>query len=273
MNVFMCWAGNGSKELATLMRDFLPVVVQECDPWMSEHDIFAGQPWDAELETALKAANFGVLCITPQNMQNAYLHYEAGAIANQVGERNRVCPLLLGGLQATQLAQPLGRFQCKPADRQGIWGLVQSLNTIAKKPINEPHLRMAFDGQWPTLQKNISEISLDPTVATPRSNDELLDEILQHVRILAAKPGLMMRSKDPEVLRRRYQESMTAQIQANLSGSFEWSVEDIKAKAVIATGIAATLAEAQEQVDVAANVPPDGPWVSTRKSGSQRMTS
>jgi len=230
---------------------------------MSAYDILAGQPWDHQLEAALKSAAFGVLCITPQNQASPYLHYEAGAIANQVGSQNRVCPLLIGGLTPSQLAQPLGRFQGKVANQQGIWELVESLNTIAGRPIERPRLRKAFDGQWPQLQDAIAAIRLDTTAPVRRSQEELLDETLQHIRILATR--LSPPSKRfPERLRRQFEQNLIGMIHANLSGSFEWSVEDTSNKVVVADGIATTLPEAQRQADAAANVPPVGPWQSTR---------
>jgi hypothetical protein len=263
MDVFLSWAGDSSKALATLMYEFLPVVVQECVPWMSAYDILAGQPWDPQLEAALKRAAFGVLCITPQNQASTYLHYEAGAIANQVGGQNRVCPLLIGGLTPPQLAQPLGRFQGKLADEQGIWELVQSLNTIAERPIEGPRLRKAFEGQWVQLQTEIAAIKLDTTAPIRRSPEDLLDETLQHIRILTARLNPQPK-KLPERLRRQYEQDLMGVIHANLSGSFEWSIEDTKGKAVVADGIATTLTEAQRQADAAANARPVGAWQAMR---------
>jgi hypothetical protein len=271
VDVFLSWGGQASKQLASALRDFLPVVVQECVPWMSAHDILAGQPWDPQIESALKRANFGVLCITPQNRENAYLHYEAGAIANQVGGQNRVCPVLLGGLTGPQLNQPLGRFMAKTADRDGLWELVHSLNTIAARPLEPTLLRKAFDGQWPALEKAIAAIRLDDTVPKPRPAEELLDEILQHVRIFATAAvgdrGLSVdtgpstfQSRTPEGQARNYAGNLVARIYRNILGSFEWSVEDTKDKVVIDNGEATTLREAQGQADAAAASAPLNEW-------------
>jgi hypothetical protein len=283
MHVFLSWAGEPSKRLASALRDFLPVVVQECLPWMSAHDILAGQPWDPELESALKTATFCVICITPQNRQNAYLHYEAGAIANQVGSQNRVCPILLGGLTAPQLGQPLGRFQGKTATEEGVWELVQSLNSIATKPLLPTHLRRAFDGQWKALERLISEIALDEEAPPRRASEELLDEILQHVRIFATTalgdrgagvesaldPATFV-SRSPEGQTRRYANDLVARIYRNLLGKFEWSVEDVKNKVVIDDGEATTLPEAQRQADTAASTTPLDDWHLMKRTAVRR---
>jgi hypothetical protein len=273
MNVFLSWAGEPSKQLALAFHDFLPVVVQECSPWMSKNDILAGQPWDRQLESALKAATFGVVCITPQNRENAYLHYEAGAIANQVGDQHHVCPVLLGGLTPGQLSQPLGRFQAKVADVDGIWELVVSLNSTAAKKLDPTQLRRAFDGQWPSLQQAIAAIRFDDAAPTRRPADEMLDEILQHIRIFASgslggvgagfDPGpVSFKSRTAEGQARNYTGDLVARIHRNLVGRFEWHVEDVKNKTVIDFGDTATLPEAQRAAEsvVGPAIPPLDEW-------------
>jgi hypothetical protein len=148
---------------------------------------------------------------------------------------------------------------------------VQSLNTIADRPIDVPRLRRAFDGQWPQLQDSIRTIKLDATTPIRRTQEDLLDEILQHVRIFATgalgehrtdsgpRPSTF-RSKLPEGQERRYEQNLVGRIYRTLLGTFEWSVEDTKNKVVVADGGATTLPEAQRQADAAAAMRPLGNW-------------
>jgi hypothetical protein len=188
MPVFISWSGRQSKQLAIALHSFLSVVVQHCAPWMSDRDIGAGQTWDVEIEAALKRARFGVVCLTPSNVASTYLHYEAGAIANQVASVNRVCPLLLGFNHPSQLGQPLGRFQAKLATRGGVWDLVAAINRAVERPLDETVLRGAFEGQWDKLAADINRIQSPAELREPqrRSTDDILNEILEHVRQLVA---------------------------------------------------------------------------------------
>lgn len=189
MTVFISWAGAPSKALAIALRSFLRVVVQQCSPWMSDRDIGAGMPWDNALETALKEAQFGIVCLTPSNVNNTYLHYEAGAIANQVQNVNHVCPVLLGFENAADLRQPLGRFQAKLVTHDGIWDLVRAINAGLKTPIDESTLREAFEGRWEKLATEIRNIDLQDELqpAPKRNSEEVLEEILEHVRKLVTQ--------------------------------------------------------------------------------------
>ena len=46
-----------------------------------------------QLTKALEGKRFGILCITPENQENPWIHFEAGALW-KADEERRVCPLL-----------------------------------------------------------------------------------------------------------------------------------------------------------------------------------
>ena len=48
---------------------------------MSEGDISPGTRWGVILGRALEGANFGILCLTKENTESKWLHFEAGALA------------------------------------------------------------------------------------------------------------------------------------------------------------------------------------------------
>jgi len=68
MKVFIAWSGNSSKRAAQILHDWLPIVLPYVKPWMSEKDIAKGTIWNAELWKNLKKADFGILCLVPENI-------------------------------------------------------------------------------------------------------------------------------------------------------------------------------------------------------------
>jgi hypothetical protein len=77
--VFVSWSGSISNRAANALKFWLKTVFTEndIDVWMSEHDIEAGTPWATGLHAHLKSADFGILCMTRENLNSPWLLYEA----------------------------------------------------------------------------------------------------------------------------------------------------------------------------------------------------
>ena len=108
MKVFISWSGERSLALANALRDWLPLVLQYVEPWLSKADIDAGDRWDGELSKNLSESNFGISCVTSDNFLSPWLLFEAGALAKSVDE-GRLVPLLFD-LDIKDLSGPLARF-------------------------------------------------------------------------------------------------------------------------------------------------------------------
>jgi hypothetical protein len=75
---------------------------------------------------ALAASNFGVLCITEENLRSPWLLDEAGAISKH-STVAAIVPYLLD-VPPEGLPAPRQQFQRAEATREGTWALVQSIN-------------------------------------------------------------------------------------------------------------------------------------------------
>ena len=53
VKVFISWSGAASRQIAKLLGNYLPDVLQSVEPWMSEQDILAGERWGKELDKEL----------------------------------------------------------------------------------------------------------------------------------------------------------------------------------------------------------------------------
>lgn len=114
MKIFLSWSGKQSREIAEAFYNWLPRVIQAVKPWFSQ-DIEKGAKWAAELDKALGGTRFGIVCLTPDNLPNPSLHYEAGALSKTEGAR--VWTFLHGGLSSSDVAPPLSSFHATTAEK------------------------------------------------------------------------------------------------------------------------------------------------------------
>lgn len=186
MKVFISWSGPRSEAIATVLRDWLPQVIQEIDPWMSKHDIPQGSVWRKELFAELAKVRFAVVCLTPENLYSQWMHFEAGAAAKEMlkDEKGAVCTYLLN-LKNTDVKGPLADLQHTTADEESTRKLLTDINKLADRRLTEPVLKKAFDLNWPTLRDAIADISkrtYDESKPPERDLRDLVEELLENVR-------------------------------------------------------------------------------------------
>lgn len=184
MKVFISWSGDRSRIVAETLRDWVREVIQSVTPFVSTTDIGAGARWGEELDSELMTSKFGIVCITPENLDSRWLNYEAGAIGKAVGT-SRVVPYLIGMTERTEFVNsPLTRFQAKLALTDTL-DVVKSLNEATDQPLDTILLKKTFDRAWPDL-KSVLENLPSPAKATAKpDNDAILREILETVRGLS----------------------------------------------------------------------------------------
>ena len=116
MEVFISWSGSRSEKVAEALHDWLPSVIQSVHPFMSASDIEKGSRWPRELASHLENAQFGLICLTQDNLEAPWLLFEAGALSKSI-EHSKVVPYLYRVSQ-TQLQGPLAQFQGAFADKK-----------------------------------------------------------------------------------------------------------------------------------------------------------
>jgi hypothetical protein len=182
MEVFISRGGERSKAVARILREWLPSISNGFKPWMSEKDIDQGARWSAEIARKLEESRAGIILLTPENMHNDWIIFEAGALS-KLGQ-SRVCALLIN-LDLTDLTGPLTQFQNARLDRDGLWKVVESLNKSARAEeiLADERLVKTFDVIWPRIE---SELKSSQPVEGPRppkrTDRELLEEILGILR-------------------------------------------------------------------------------------------
>lgn len=94
-NVFISWSGERSRWVADALRDWLPAVLQSVKPWMSA-DIKKGTRGQTTISDKLDKVKVGIVCLTPENLQEPWILFEAGALSKAVDKNSYVCTYLLG---------------------------------------------------------------------------------------------------------------------------------------------------------------------------------
>lgn len=189
MKVFLSWSGNRSKEVATLLSEWLCCVIQAIRPWISTRDLDRGSLWFGEINDQLKDTTVGVICLTQENKTRPWILFEAGALAKGLST-SRVCTLLID-LETKDIEDPLAQFNHTFPTRESILGLVKTLNSaLGSNGLDIRILDQVFDTYWPQFESKFSTI-LEQTKSNepskPRPKEDVLSEILENTRIMSSR--------------------------------------------------------------------------------------
>ncbi|BCJ30115.1 toll/interleukin-1 receptor domain-containing protein [Actinocatenispora sera] len=185
MKLFISWSKPTSRSIAGILRDWLPDVIQQIEPWISSEDIDKGARWATEIGEKLDQSNQGILCVTPENIREPWLNFEAGALAKSL-DNARVRPVLFN-VSPSDVTGPLTQFQATEAsDHDDMLRLIVSLNqSCGDLALEARRLESAFERVWKTYLDRLGKIDTRPHRKTDsRSTDDVTREILLRVRDL-----------------------------------------------------------------------------------------
>ncbi len=185
MDVFISWAGTRSFAVAEALKDWIPMLINAAQPWLSKAHIPAGRLWRAELAERLSLCKFGIFCLTPQSLSSNWMFFEAGAISKTLAD-SHVCPLLID-LKPSDVSSPFADFQCRALDKSGILALRETLNEAIPdgRGVSESQLHSVFDLLWPRLETRLSALPADEDkLMSGRRPDDILEELLTRIRTI-----------------------------------------------------------------------------------------
>lgn len=188
MKVFLSWSGEYSHRVAMALHDWLPMVINAVEPFVSS-EIEAGARWQSEVAEKLKTTSFGILCITAENQHSPWLNFEAGALAKAV-EASHVVPLAID-VRPAEIQNPLGQFQAQKLTKEGMSKIASAINSaLEANALPAEHIEKAISMWWPELESQLRKIDdqlrIDLFSDEPvRSERDLLEEILDTVRGIA----------------------------------------------------------------------------------------
>lgn len=161
MNVFVSWSGPTSHRVAIVLRDWLRSALQAVEPYVSSENVDKGARWNTEISQELESSNFGILCVTPENIGSPWLNFEAGALSKAL-DRARVTPFLFR-VERTAITEPLRQFQSTLPEKDDVRKLVKSLNSaLGDQALDEGRVDEIFDVWWPRLEHELGAIANGP---------------------------------------------------------------------------------------------------------------
>jgi len=189
MKVFISWSGDLSKRVAEVLKEWIPRVLQNAEPWISTSCIEKGAQSFDEISSNLSAVTVGVLCVTRDNMTAPWLLFEAGALAKGLS-KSRVCPLLIDAESPSELIPPLSNFQATMPIKEDVTKLMKTINASdPDKKILDHRVEDAVEHWWPKFESSFeSARKAGPVSQAPkRTQEDMTKEILTTLRMLYAK--------------------------------------------------------------------------------------
>ncbi len=182
MDIFISWSGPRSRAVAETLKEYLPMIVNAFNPWLSCADINKGARWNSDLAEALATAKAGIICLTPNNLAAPYILFESGAISKTV-EKPFVCTLLIG-MEPSDVSGPLAQFQATKPTKEDLLQLLKTLNKALKESaLKESQVEATFELCWPKLKEKLDNLPADGPAGRPHRTDrELLEELVDSVR-------------------------------------------------------------------------------------------
>lgn len=186
MKIFISWSGDLSKKIADAINKWLPCLLQTVKIFYSPEDIEKGENWDQRISTELSDCNYGIICLTSENVSAPWVNFEAGAIAKALD--SHVAALMIN-INPSDIKGPLSRYQATKLEKDDFFHLIQNINHNSDSPIEETILKTTFDGLWSKIEEDLTSIIKSSSTApksgkkaTERANSEAIEEILQVVR-------------------------------------------------------------------------------------------
>jgi hypothetical protein len=164
MHLFISWSGGRSHRLAAVMKEWLESQFEDEITAFVSSEIEKGRQWFPAVESQLRKADAGLVCLTPESLRSDWVAFEAGALATAVALQRgeaRIFTYLLD-LSPASLPGPLAAYQSTVATMEDTLRLVNSLLSYLGI---EPEAPASFADQWSHLQGKLAAIGSQPVTS------------------------------------------------------------------------------------------------------------
>ncbi|MBE5991907.1 MAG: toll/interleukin-1 receptor domain-containing protein [Paenibacillaceae bacterium] len=192
MKIFVSWSGELSKKIAQELKKWIPCIIQSVEVFYSAEDIEKGENWDSKISAELSECSYGIICLTSENTNAPWIHFEAGAIAKSLD--SRVSALMLN-IKTSDIQGPLKRYQATKFEKDDFYQLLDSINKATDCPLSKEVIETAFEAIWDKMYHSMNNIvtSYKPI----KSGKEILKEDpIEEILQLLRKQNVLLSSPD-----------------------------------------------------------------------------
>jgi hypothetical protein len=201
MKLFLSWSGDTSKQVAHELRDWIPLILQNVRPFLSPADIEKGGKWQSEISKELNESNFGLICLTRENLKSQWLAFEAGALSKNID--GKAATLLLG-INHSDVQFPLSMFQGSLFTKDDVLKLLKDINKSIEPDLRRPEnqIDQLFDSLWNNLETKINlviksaESKTTDNPAVEKSAESISSEHIEELLVLARIQNRILSSPD-----------------------------------------------------------------------------
>lgn len=184
MKIFVSWSGDLSRQIAEVLKKWIPCIIQSVEVFFSKEDIEKGDNWDNTISKELSECNYGIICLTPDNTTAPWINFEAGAIAKSLD--SKVSALMIN-IKPSDIKGPLSRYQATKFEKEDFFQLILSINKALEVPLDSSVLQNAFSAMWTTLEGEANSIIenysvINKNASNEQTENEPVEEILQLLR-------------------------------------------------------------------------------------------
>ena len=164
MHLFISWSGGRSHRLAVVMKEWLESHFADQITAFVSSEIEKGKQWFPAVESQLRNADAGLVCLTPESLKSDWIAFEAGALATAVALKQRETRIFtyLLDLSPASLPGPLAAYQSTVATMEDTLRLVNSLLSYLGISPKDP---ASFASQWDDLQPRLAAIGSQPVTS------------------------------------------------------------------------------------------------------------
>jgi hypothetical protein len=166
MKLFLSWSGETSRQVATVLHEWMPYMLHAIHPFISSGDISKGDRWSDVIAEELRDAQYGIICVTPYNLHKPWMNFEAGVLTRVI-KHACVTPFLFR-VDRADVNGPLSQFQSTEFTKDDTFSLVYSINKnlAPELHVDKVLLRRNVDYWWEHLKKDLDQIPETSTTET-----------------------------------------------------------------------------------------------------------
>ncbi|MGL4697441.1 hypothetical protein [Enterococcus larvae] len=194
MDVFLSWSQSPSREYAEIFNKYIPIVMQHVNPFMSSQSIEKGSIGTKVIYDNLSNTGVGLLFMTPNNISEQWINFEAGALFKG-HDLNRVTPLLFDGCEKI-LKGPIRSLQYSEFSKDNVFAAFQSINNNSREEkLSEERLSASFDNIWEKIENEIKSVNFEYDESETEVDvleiklDRILDELASIKQTNNRKPA------------------------------------------------------------------------------------